>query len=248
MQGSLYLFLVLILSVFSHTSSMNVPSVLLPYPTRYQPITYTLEATNGCFVWTTNNPSIVSLHPNDKQKCSSQCVITISYSAQSNQRQSFWIYATDEQQHVNLRTEVTIDNIHDIEIVTTTRLMNKDDYEVLEIAGYDAIGNKFSTLEGIPVTWSIGTVNGTKGNGGDYVRIEKFASVANLLKIKTPKSILDLEERGLETSKIIVKGLELGKAEMSAQLLTEPQKNSSVVLTVLQMLVLIPEHDVLCVT
>ncbi|KAL7717565.1 Nuclear pore protein [Entamoeba marina] len=244
MQGSLYLFLVLILSVFSHTSSMNVPSVLLPYPTRYQPITYTLEATNGCFVWTTNNPSIVSLHPNDKQKCSNQCVITISYSAQSNQRQSFWIYATDEQQHVNLRTEITIDNIHDIEIVTTTRLMNKDDYEVLEIAGYDVIGNKFSTLEGIPVTWSIGTVNGTKGNGGDYVRIEKFASVANLLKIKTSKSILDLEERGLETSKIIVKGLELGKAEMSAQLLTEPQKNSSVVLTVLQMLVLIPEHDV----
>ncbi|BFU20828.1 nuclear pore protein, putative [Entamoeba histolytica HM-1:IMSS-B] len=234
--------IILLISLsYGHTSSMNVPSVLLPYPTKQHSIDYTIEATNGCFQWSTSNPTVSTLYPIGG-KCSTQCKISVQPTTKKG-RQSFWVYAVDELQHVNLRTEVTIDSIDRIDVVTTTRLMNKDDYEVLEIAGYDAIGNKFSTLEGIPVTWSIDSVNGTKGNGGDYVRIEKFSTAGHTLKLKASETILDMERYHLSTSKVLVKGLELGKAQMTAQLTEEPTKVSSVILTVLQILVVLPEKD-----
>ncbi|ELP95094.1 hypothetical protein EIN_254280 [Entamoeba invadens IP1] len=227
--------------VTSHTSSMNVPSVLLPYPTKQHSIDYTIEATNGCFEWTTSNPTIVKLRPIGGA-CSTQCTLSLSYT-ENKGRQNFWIYAQDDTQHVNLRTEVTIDNIDSISVVTTTRLMNKDDFEVLEIAGYDTIGNKFSTLEGIPVMWSIESVNGTKGNGGDYVRIERFSTAGHTLRLRASQTILDMETYNLLTSKVLVKGLELGKAKMTAQLTHQPTKYSAVVLTVLQMLVVLPDRE-----
>lgn len=226
----------------STNNGMKIPSILLPFPTEYHDIEYVIEATNGCFSWQTSNNQYVKLQPIYEDNCSMKCRLIISQMP-SNERKTFWIKAEDTIQKVNLRTEVVIDNINKIDIITTTRLMNKDDYEVLEVAGYDMNGNKFSTLEGIPIRWTISSVNGTRGESGNYVSIEKFHQIGNTLKLKASEVINDLERRDIYSSKILVKGLELGKAEMTANLMKNPSKESKVVLTVLQILHVVPDHD-----
>ena len=234
-------FLTLCTIVQSHKSSMNVPSLLLPYPTKYHTVESTIQATNGCFKWSTSHPNIITLKPHGSS-CSTSCTIQVHHSDHT-ERLQMAIYAEDEDQKVRLRTEVILDKIAKIEMVTTTRRMNKDDYEVMEIDGFDSIGNKFTTLEGIPVKWNVESVNGMKANGGNYIRIEKFSTADEVLRIRASEGVVDMEQMNYRTSKVLIKGLELGKERLIAQLALEPEKTTSVVVTVLQILAVVPENE-----
>ena len=105
-----------------------------------------------------------------------------------------------------LFSEIFIDVIHRLEILTSTRRINVGDVEALQLAAYDSMDNVFSSLDGLPFTWK-----------NTDSSILKDISVAES-GLVVPASVWELDRSGVESNYRPVRGSVPGRINMTASL------------------------------
>ncbi|CAH3168221.1 unnamed protein product [Porites lobata] len=236
-------------------NTLNVPQVLLPYAPRGSVHTnFTLKALQGCYLWLSNRPEVATVQPvyNNEEdttaarqfdrKCSREALVTAQ--ARLPERQMTEILAEEEVTSMILRSDVFVDTISKIEILTTTReLLLGEPPEVCHIQAFDTEGNVFSSLDGVEFVWELKTVEGVGSvNAESVLRFMQF----EFSSYETCPEIYSLEEKGSRGSSIVVEPINTGTAIVKAKLKDKAFANvppAQVKLIVLDNVMLVPGHD-----
>jgi hypothetical protein len=108
-----------------------------------------------------------------------------------------------------LRCEVFFDNVDKIEILTTTRTLYKDEIQRIYIQGYDAVGNTFSSLEGLHVFWEIPGVPNDKWFVSDSSSSSVLVQGLHVGRITVAATIKDeVSEKGVSKANVSLSILE----------------------------------------
>lgn len=115
---------------------------------------FTISAEGGCFNWTSLNPSIVRIIPNDHSgKCSTSALVEAVATGPS--RRSTAIIAESDQGST-LKCDIFVDSVKRIDILTTTRsIYLESSLETLSLLAFDSENNTFTSLEGTEIKWKI---------------------------------------------------------------------------------------------
>ncbi|KAJ7382708.1 hypothetical protein OS493_033271 [Desmophyllum pertusum] len=236
-------------------NTLNVPQVLLPYVPRGSVHTnFSLKALQGCYLWVSNRPEVASILPlysNEEEqsvkqlgrKCSKEAIVTAQ--ARLPERQMTEILAEEEVTGMILRSDVFVDIVAKIEIITTTReLLLGEPPEVCHIQAFDTEGNMFSSLEGLEFVWELKTVEGVGSvNAQSVLRFMQF----EFSSYETSPEIYSLEAKGSRGNNIVVEPINTGTAIVKATLKDKAFSNvppAQVKIVVLDNVMLIPGHDV----
>ncbi|NWZ33567.1 PO210 protein, partial [Brachypodius atriceps] len=128
--------LLLLLLHLAASSKLNTPKVLLPF-TRGTRVNFTLEASEGCYRWSSTRPEVASIEPLGQAGC--RCSQRALVQARSSQptRLTTIISAEDTL----LRCDAIVDLIHGIQVVSTTRELYLEDSPLeLKIHALDSEG------------------------------------------------------------------------------------------------------------
>ncbi|KAM5280417.1 nuclear pore membrane glycoprotein 210 [Ctenodactylus gundi] len=226
-------------------SKLNIPKVLLPF-TRATRVNFTLEASEGCYRWSSTRPEVASIEPlgPDEHQCSQRAVVQARLTQPS--RLTSIIFAEDITTGQVLRCDAIVDLIHDIQIVSTTRELYLEDSPLeLKIQALDSEGNTFSTLAGLVFDWTI--VKDPEANG--------FSDSHNALRILTflestytpPSYILEMERASKQGDTVLVSGMKTGSSKLKARIQEAVYKNvrpAEVRLLILENILLNPAYDV----
>ncbi|KAH3764385.1 nuclear pore membrane glycoprotein 210 [Pelomyxa schiedti] len=223
--------------------SISAVNILLPFGTEGGPnIAFPLQVSGGCFTWSTDNPMVATVQPlkthREKQLT---CVDSVSVISKKlpvgdiqniHHRHSTWVTAEDQLSDSILRCEVSVDDIHRLDIATTTRILYKGLVQVVSLTGFDSSNNHFSTLEGILFDWTIETLSLSTP-----FRIRNFRDVS----VEASQMLLELEAKGLRSNAVALESMTVGKAKLSSCITGNSRVPPvSAVMTVLLQLVLSP--------
>ncbi|XP_061114891.1 nuclear pore membrane glycoprotein 210 [Conger conger] len=242
---------VLVLSIMhssvytSSSSKLNIPKVLLPLA-RGTRINYTLEATDGCYRWSSTRPEVASVEAVDvdDRQCSQKAVLQ----ARSSQpiRLTSIILAEDILTGQVLRCDAIVDIISEIQVVSTTRELQLEDSPLeLKIQALDTEGNTFSTLAGLAFDWTIVKDAETArfSDSHNALRVLRFSE-----STYTPPRYISLMERaGRQGDIILVSGIKTGHAKLRARIQEVLYKDvvpAEVRLLILENILLNPASDV----
>ncbi|XP_068018721.1 nuclear pore membrane glycoprotein 210 [Melanerpes formicivorus] len=230
---------------FTVTSKLNIPKVLLPF-TRGTRVNFTLEASEGCYRWSSSRPEVASilLAEQDEQQCSQKAVIQARSSEPT--RQTSIILAEDIMTGHVLRCDAIVDLIHDIQIVSTTRELYLEDSPLeLKIQALDSEGNTFSSLAGLVFAWTI--VKDTEADrfsdAHNALRVLKFSESTYI----PPSYILEMEKVGKQGDTILVSGMKTGSSKIKARIQERVYENvhpAEVRLLILENILLNPAYDI----
>ncbi|KAK2503265.1 hypothetical protein MC885_010161 [Smutsia gigantea] len=226
-------------------AKLNIPKVLLPF-TRATRVNFTLEASEGCYRWSSTRPEVASIEPlgPSEQQCSQQAVVQARLSQPA--RLTSIIFAEDITTGQVLRCDAIVDLIHGIQIVSTTRELYLEDSPLeLKIQALDSEGNTFSTLAGLVFDWMI--VKDTEADG--------FSDSHNSLRILTflestyipPSYISEMEKVAKQGDTILVSGMKTGSSKLKARIQEAVYKNvrpAEVRLLILENILLNPAYDI----
>ncbi|XP_072576304.1 nuclear pore membrane glycoprotein 210 isoform X1 [Vulpes vulpes] len=226
-------------------AKLNIPKVLLPF-TRATRVNFTLEASEGCYRWSSTRPEVASIEPlgADEGQCSQKAVVQARLSQPA--RLTSIIFAEDITTGQVLRCDAIVDLIHGIQIVSTTRELYLEDSPLeLKIQALDSEGNTFSTLAGLVFDWTI--VKDTEANG--------FSDSHNALRILTflestyipPSYISEMEKVAKQGDTILVSGMKTGSSKLKARIQEAVYKHvrpAEVRLLILENILLNPAYDV----
>uniref|UniRef100_A0A8B9BSN0 Nucleoporin 210 n=1 Tax=Anser brachyrhynchus TaxID=132585 RepID=A0A8B9BSN0_9AVES len=241
----LLLLLLLVLQRLAASPKLNIPKVLLPF-TRGTHVNFTLEASEGCYRWSSTRPEVASIEPADQgeRQCSRKAVVQ----ARSSQpmRLTSIIFAEDITTGQVLRCDAIVDIIHGIQIVSTTRELYLEDSPLkLKIQALDSEGNTFSTLAGLVFDWTI--VKDTEADGfsdsHNALRILKFSESTYI----PPSYILEMEKVAKQGDTILVSGMKTGSSKLKATIQENVYKHvhpAEVRLLILENILLNPAYDV----
>ncbi|XP_044881226.1 nuclear pore membrane glycoprotein 210 [Mauremys mutica] len=230
---------------FSVASKLNIPKVLLPF-TRSTRINFTLEASEGCYRWSSTRPEVASIEPadQDERQCSQKAVVQ----ARSSQptRLTSIIFAEDILTGQVLRCDAIVDIIHGIQIVSTTRELYLEDSPLkLKIQALDSEGNTFSTLAGLAFDWTI--VKDTEADGfsdsHNALRILRFLESTYI----PPSYISEMEKVAKQGDTVLVSGMKTGSSKLKARIQESVYKNvhpAEVRLLILENILLNPAYDI----
>uniref|UniRef100_A0A669P513 Nucleoporin 210 n=1 Tax=Phasianus colchicus TaxID=9054 RepID=A0A669P513_PHACC len=239
------LLLLLLLHRLAASSKLNIPKVLLPF-TRGTRVNFTLEASEGCYRWSSTRPEVASIEPADQgeRQCSQKAVVQ----ARSSQptRLTSIIFAEDTMTGQVLRCDAIVDIIHGIQIVSTTRELYLEDSPLeLKIQALDSEGNTFSTLAGLVFDWTI--VKDTEADGfsdsHNALRILKFLESTYI----PPSYISEMEKVAKQGDTILVSGMKTGSSKLKARIQESVYKHvppAEVRLLILENILLNPAYDV----
>ncbi|KAJ6668381.1 hypothetical protein lerEdw1_015758 [Lerista edwardsae] len=226
-------------------SRLNIPKVLLPF-TRSTKINFTLEASEGCYRWSSTRPEVASIEAvvQDNDQCSQKAVVQ-AQSSQSTRLTSI-ILAEDVMTGQVLRCDAIIDIIHDVHIVSTTKELYLEDSPLqLKIQALDSEGNTFSTLAGLAFEWTI--MKDPEANGfsdsHNALRFLKFSESAYI----PPSYILEMEKVAKQGDIILVSGMKTGSSKLKARIQETVYKNvpaAEVRLFILENILLNPAYDI----
>uniref|UniRef100_A0A803YR07 Nucleoporin 210 n=1 Tax=Meleagris gallopavo TaxID=9103 RepID=A0A803YR07_MELGA len=220
-------------------------SLLLPF-TRGTRVNFTLEASEGCYRWSSTRPEVASIEPADQgeRQCSQKAVVQ----ARSSQptRLTSIIFAEDTMTGQVLRCDAIVDIIHGIQIVSTTRELYLEDSPLeLKIQALDSEGNTFSTLAGLVFDWTI--VKDTEADGfsdsHNALRILKFLESTYI----PPSYISEMEKVAKQGDTILVSGMKTGSSKLKARIQESVYKHvppAEVRLLILENILLNPAYDV----
>lgn len=265
MNTKVHLFLPLILLFFVFKVESNASpnllnniyisdyTVLLPYDSR---VSYTLEASNGCFEWyyhfyfyfdfITNNlfrsssvAGIVDIETDD-HICQKRISIRLNKNALNvkGEGASTWLLAKDKISLKTLKCEVLFESIERIELISTTKNLSVADTRKFSVEGYDKEGNKFTSLEGLPFHWEV-----TSENENNVAQIVSFRDQF----IEISEIILKMEEKGYRSSVVLIKAINVGKATITARLsdpIYSKIKEHKINLFVFESLSLLPDKTI----
>ncbi|WKX87927.1 hypothetical protein Q1695_007941 [Nippostrongylus brasiliensis] len=239
--GPKWLLLFFLFVTCSSSYRLNVPRVLLPYhPTI--PVKFLLEVTQpsgGCFNWRSTRPDVVSVTPLGSKlgTCSDKAEVRAAAKAVSGELSAV-IFAEDTASGTMLSCGVTVDQISNIRVDTTNKILFVDAAPArMIVEAFNAEGDKFSTLSEIPVDWEL-----SHSGDGRPLRIVPFEQST----YEAPPEIIALENNKKKGYTILVEGVLTGSATLTARF-TEPHfvgiKAHSLELTVVANLLLLPAHD-----
>lgn len=245
---SVLLLLTLIITVteVNGSAKLNIPKVLLPLA-RSTRINFTLEATEGCYRWSSTRPEVASIQAVDEESgrgCSSKAVLQ-ALSTQPSRLTSI-ILAEDVVTGQVLRCDAIVDIISEIQIVSTTRELHLEDSPLaLTIHALDSEGNTFSTLAGLVFDWTLVKDVDVNGFSDSYnsLRVLKFSEST----YTPPGYISEMERVGKQGDIILVSGLKTGHAKLKAKIQESLYKDvgaAEVRLLILENILLSPAHDV----
>ncbi|XP_060793096.1 nuclear pore membrane glycoprotein 210 [Neoarius graeffei] len=226
-------------------AKLNIPKVLLPLA-RSTRINFTLEATEGCYRWSSNRPEVASVESVDvdERQCSQRAVLQ-ARSTQPSRLTSI-ILAEDVVTGQVLRCDAIVDVISEIQIVSTTRELHLEDSPLkLMIHALDSEGNTFSTLAGLVFDWSLvkGMETATFPDSYSSLRVLKFSEST----YTPPTYISEMERVGKQGDIILVSGIKTGHAKLKAKI-QEPLythvEAAEVQLLILENILLSPAYDV----
>uniref|UniRef100_A0A3B1IR40 Nucleoporin 210 n=1 Tax=Astyanax mexicanus TaxID=7994 RepID=A0A3B1IR40_ASTMX len=229
----------------SQTAKLNIPKVLLPLA-RSTKINFTLEATEGCYRWSSNRPEVASIEAVDvdENQCSQRAVLQ-ARSTQPSRLTSI-ILAEDILTGQVLRCDAIVDIISEIQVVSTTRELYLEDSPLeLKIHALDSEGNTFSTLAGLVFDWSLvkGTEMATYPDSYNSLRVLKFSEST----YTPPSYISDMERVGKQGDIILVSGIKTGHAKLKAKIQETLYSNvgaAEVRLLILENILLSPAYDI----
>uniref|UniRef100_A0AAY5KHY8 BIG2 domain-containing protein n=1 Tax=Esox lucius TaxID=8010 RepID=A0AAY5KHY8_ESOLU len=245
---SLSIMLLLISSSIQTTrgSKLNIPKVLLPLA-RSTRINFTLEASEGCYRWSSTRPEVASIEAveQDRSRQCSQMAVLQARSTQPSRLTSI-ILAEDVVTGQVLRCDAIVDIISEIQIVSTTRELHLEDSPLeLKIHALDSEGNTFSTLASLVFDWTIVKDADMDGFPDSYssLRVLKFSEST----YTPPGYISEMEGVGKQGDIILVSGLKTGHAKLKAKIQESLYKDvgaAEVKLLILENILLSPAHDV----
>ncbi|XP_071780679.2 nuclear pore membrane glycoprotein 210 isoform X1 [Centroberyx gerrardi] len=230
----------------TRASKLNIPKVLLPLA-RSTRINFTLEATEGCYRWSSTRPEVASIQAVDAESsrgCSQRAVLQ-ALSTQPSRLTSI-ILAEDVVTGQVLRCDAIVDIINEIQIVSTTRELHLEDSPLeLKIHALDSEGNTFSTLAGLVFDWTLVKDADVIGFSDSYnsLRVLKFSEST----YTPPGYISEMERVGKQGDIILVSGLKTGHAKLKAKIQESLYKDvgaAEVRLLILENILLSPAHDV----
>jgi len=209
---------------------MSQPKILLPYHPRIE-TNFTLEATDGCFQWTSSRPDLVRIEPigilstKNGESCSQHANI-IAHTKQSL-RSSATVYARDILTGQSVRCDVIIDKIQTIEIVyTTTRLYLEDAPELFKLRAHDQHGSTFSSIEHFPYEWrllnaAIVDEQTNKKSSSSALDASKVIRILRLTdsSYEMSETVRNLESHGSLSYEILLEGLRTGSAFVQAEII-----------------------------
>ena len=105
---------------------------------------------NGCVEWSVDDDSIVTIQLFDNLNCpkgTSKALIIRAIST-VEQRVSTQIHAKDLKSFETAECNIFVDEIARLEVLTSTRLIYKTQYESIRVIGFDSNNNRFATVEG----------------------------------------------------------------------------------------------------
>nr|CAH8822724.1 unnamed protein product [Trichobilharzia regenti] len=190
--------------------------LLLPFYS-VNPVNFTLHGSDGaCYEWHSGTPEVAVVSPivTPESGCSTAAVITAVW--QSRHRAVATIYAKIINAEHIVKCDVIVDDIHRIEISTTTQELYLHNTPVsLVVTAFDEYGNTFSSLEGVPFEWRL-----------FENRYEEFGDAQNVLRFitwseseyTTPSTMALLESKGLQGYMQLISGLRTGSAVVSVAL------------------------------
>uniref|UniRef100_A0A8D1VQ39 BIG2 domain-containing protein n=1 Tax=Sus scrofa TaxID=9823 RepID=A0A8D1VQ39_PIG len=226
-------------------AKLNIPKVLLPF-TRATRVNFTLEASEGCYRWSSTRPEVAGIEPLglEEQQCSQKAVVQARLSQPA--RLTSIIFAEDITTGQVLRCDAIVDLIHGIQIVSTTRELYLEDSPLeLKVQALDSEGNTFSTLAGLVFDWTI--VKDTEADG--------YSDTHNALRILPflestyipPSYISEMEKAAKQGDTILVSGMKTGSSKLKARIQEAVYKNvppAEVRLLILENILLNPAYDV----
>uniref|UniRef100_A0A8C3QCD3 Uncharacterized protein n=1 Tax=Geospiza parvula TaxID=87175 RepID=A0A8C3QCD3_GEOPR len=240
--GALPLLLLLHLAA---SSKLNTPKVLLPF-TRGTRVNFTLEASEGCYRWSSTRPEVASIEPLGPAgvRCSQRALVQ----ARSSQptRLTTIISAEDTLTGQVIRCDAIVDLIHGIQIVSTTRELYLEDSPLeLKIHALDSEGNTFSTLAGLVFDWTVvkDPEAGGFSDSHNALRILKFLESTYI----PPSYILEMEKVAKQGDTILVSGMKTGSSKLKARLQESIYKDvqpAEVRLLILENILLNPAYDI----
>ncbi|TRZ10306.1 hypothetical protein HGM15179_016803 [Zosterops borbonicus] len=243
--GALLLLLLLLLQHLAASSKLNTPKVLLPF-TRGTRVNFTLEASEGCYRWSSTRPEVASIEPLGPAGC--RCSQRALVQARSSQptRLTTIISAEDTLTGQVLRCDAIVDLIHGIQVVSTTRELYLEDSPLeLKIHALDSEGNTFSTLAGLVFDWTV--VKDPEADGfsesHNALRILKFLESTYI----PPSYILEMEKVAKQGDTILVSGMKTGSSKLKARLQESIYKDvhpAEVRLLILENILLNPVYDI----
>uniref|UniRef100_A0A8C5TEY0 Nucleoporin 210 n=1 Tax=Malurus cyaneus samueli TaxID=2593467 RepID=A0A8C5TEY0_9PASS len=227
------------------SSKLNTPKVLLPF-TRGTRVNFTLEASEGCYRWSSTRPEVASIQPLGRDGC--HCSQRALVQARSSQpmRLTTVISAEDTLTGQVLRCDAIVDLIHGIQVVSTTRELYLEDSPLeLKIHALDSEGNTFSTLAGLVFDWTV--VKDPEADGfsdsHNALRILKFLESTYI----PPSYILEMEKVAKQGDTILVSGMKTGSSKLKARLQESIYKDvqpAEVRLLILENILLNPVYDI----
>ncbi|XP_026532928.1 nuclear pore membrane glycoprotein 210 [Notechis scutatus] len=239
------LWLLFLLPWAAAPSKLNIPKVLLPF-SRSARINFTLEASEGCYRWSSTRPEVASIDAieKDNPQCSQKAIIQ----ARSSQitRLTSIILAEDVLTGQVLRCDAIVDVIHTINIVSTTKELYLEDSPLqLKIQARDSEGNTFSTLAGLPFEWTIVKTSETNefSDFHNALQILKFSESTYI----PPSYILEMEKVAKQGDIVLVSGMKTGSSKLRARLEETMYKHvpgAEVRLFILENIILNPAYDV----
>ncbi|XP_031230452.1 nuclear pore membrane glycoprotein 210-like isoform X6 [Mastomys coucha] len=225
-------------------NKLNVPQVLLPFSREPGRVPFLLEAQRGCYIWHSTHHDAVTIQPlyENGTSCSQRAVLV----AESTQpiRLSSIILAREVVTDHELRCDVKVDVIDNIEIVSRTRELYVDDAPLeLMVRALDSKGNTFSTLAGMVFEWSIAQDNeSSREELSSKIRILKYSEA----EYSPPDYIIEMEKEERQGDVILVSGMRTGAAVVKVRIYEPFYKKVAAALIrllVLENIFLIPSHD-----
>uniref|UniRef100_H1A1S5 Nucleoporin 210 like n=1 Tax=Taeniopygia guttata TaxID=59729 RepID=H1A1S5_TAEGU len=213
---------------------LNTAKVLLPF-TRGTRVNFTLEASEGCYRWSSTRPEVASIEPLGPAGClcSQRALVQAPHHHHLLTGQV-------------LRCDAIVDLIHGIQVVSTMReLYLEDSLLELKIHALDSEGNTFSTLAGLVFDWTLVKDPEPDGFSDSHntLRILKFLESTYI----PPSYILEMEKVAKQGDTILVSGIKTESSKLKARLQESIYKNvqpSEVRLLILENIFLNPTYDI----
>eukprot|EP01134_Creolimax_fragrantissima_P002907 CFRG2907T1 len=187
---------------------LNALQILLPFSSEQSHrCTYLLTAAGGCFEWQNDNPHAVALTPIvSDDGCSHQAWITTV--ASTHRSSTSTITVTDVNSGQVAKCKARVEEIAKIEVDTTYRRLNWHEQEIVGLKGYDSDGNTMNNITGLKVKWDINTNMET-----EPLKIIPFTESNNVDMVQI---VLDLEDAGHQSTKVLVEGQGTGPVDVIA--------------------------------
>lgn len=233
LQHLLYILLLLFYRSRLVTAAIE-PKILLPFHGDYQ-VNYTIDAEEGCYKWKSLRQEVATITPiastyNDADDCSRSAVIVVV--STQPLRKTTLLLATNVKTGTVYQSDVIVDRIHVIDVVSRTReLYLADPPEELRIRALDQDGNTFSSTAGMEFDWSLAQDEvSDKENHHPPVSAHSILHIQKFLDtIYVAQQYVDaLENNAKMSDTILISGIQTGAAVVVAKLVSTIECHKSV--------------------